>query len=131
MKTNEDLVPQSPREILHTFVWCWRGGGDVCRFRTFAEIYHRSLKTNHFQIWQFYKFKGTFSSVANGFFLTGPCQKLKGLLPNCTEMAYFVFKTLIFVKPFWLRIVVLTRETELTGQTSPFVNGSSLLIGTI
>ena len=60
-------------------------------------MYHLSLKTNHFQIWQFYNFFGTFSSVANGFLLTGPCQKLQGLLPNCTEMAYFVFKALIFV----------------------------------
>ena len=58
LKINEDIAPQS-REILQTLVW-W--GTQTCpttiptsvNFRNFAKLYLHSLKTYHFQIWQFY-----------------------------------------------------------------------------
>ena len=59
LKTNGDTAPQR-REILQTFLW--RGGGGALdptnqtslNFRNFPELYLRSLKTYHFQIWQHY-----------------------------------------------------------------------------
>ena len=62
LKINEDIAPQIS-EILQTFILWWgRGGGTNLPHPTiqtsvnchnFAELYLRSLKTNHFQIWQF------------------------------------------------------------------------------
>ena len=46
LKTNEGTAPQS-REILQTFV-------TSVNFCNFKELYLRSVKTYHFQIWQFY-----------------------------------------------------------------------------
>ena len=67
LKTNGDTAPQS-REILQTFLWRESGGGGggahtldptkqtSLNFRNFPELYIRSLKTYHFQIWQHYEF---------------------------------------------------------------------------
>ena len=53
LKTNEDIAPQRC-EILQTFVWC--GGGTMWTFENYhnlADLHLHSLKTYHFQTWQF------------------------------------------------------------------------------
>ena len=88
LKTSEYTAPQS-REILQMFV-CWVA--QTCpptptpppspiqtsvTFRNFAELFLRSLKTQHFQIWQCYSFWGALFSGVEGVSLTGPYRKLK------------------------------------------------------
>ena len=64
LKTNEDIAPQS-REIFQTPVWWGHKLANPpppfpptiqtsVNFRSFAELYLCSLKTNHFQFWQVY-----------------------------------------------------------------------------
>ena len=61
LKTNEDIAPQRC-EILQTFVW-GEGRGEAQtsptiqvfeNYHNFTQLYLRSLKTYHFQTWQFY-----------------------------------------------------------------------------
>ena len=59
LKTNEDTAPQSGAKFQRRFVWWW--GTNLSptiqtsvNFRNFAALYLPSLKTYHFQVWQFY-----------------------------------------------------------------------------